>query len=119
MGKYDQLIKGESVIREGRANLQTDFIVPLGGKLVLTNIRLMFIPDKFTTVRQEPSGPVSIDIADIGEVVKKSGDLGNLLAGSFRNRLHIRCRDRSLVFQVWDINAWIISIKEMIANVHT
>ncbi|MBN1192044.1 MAG: hypothetical protein JXA46_19990 [Dehalococcoidales bacterium] len=119
MGNNIQLVKGESVIREGRANLQTDFIVPEGGKLFLTSKRLLFIPDKFTNIKQEPHGTISIDIHDIQKAEKKGSDLSNLLAGSFRNRLNIQCRKKSYIFQVWGIDAWINSIKSAAANAPT
>ena len=114
LNKDMQLNKSESVIKQSRANLQTDFIVPKAGTLVLTNMRLMFIPDKFTNVKQEPSGPVSIDISDIKGVGKKGGDLGNLLAGSFRNRLQIEGGGRLYIFQVHSLNGWITAIEAAI-----
>lgn len=107
----------ESVRKESRANLQTDFIIPVGGKLILTNRRLIFIPDKFSTVKQDNMETIILHIADLQAVEKKRGDMKNLLSGSFRDRLQIRSRERSFIFQVWDLKGWIILFEEKILNI--
>ena len=109
----------ENLIKEARANLQTDFIIPVGGKLILTNRRLVFIPDKFSTVKQDNMETIILNIADLRIVEKKKGDIKNLLSGSFRDRLQIKCPEKSYIFQVWGVDGWLKSITAVIRNVRT
>jgi len=101
----------ENLINEARANLQTDFIIPVGGKLILTNRRLIFIPDKFSTVKQDNMETIILNIADLLIVEKKKGDIKNLLSGSFRDRLSVSSQVKSYIFQVWGVDEWLKSFR--------
>jgi hypothetical protein len=109
----------ENLIKEARANLQTDFIIPVGGKLILTDRRLVFIPDKFSTVKQANTETIILNIADLRIVEKKKGDIKNLLSGSFRERLSVSSQGKSYIFQVWGVDGWLKSITAVIRNVRT
>jgi len=110
-----KLDEGESVLKESRASLQTDFIIPLGGRLYLTSRRLIFIPCKLS-ISPDRLETIVINLSEVSAAEKKKGDMSNLLAGSFRSRLHIRAGDRSYIFQVWGLDDWLERIKESIKN---
>lgn len=101
----------ESILKQSRANLQTDFIIPSGGRLFLTNKRLIFLPDRLSISPEKLAG-ITINLSDIETVGKKKGDMTNLLAGSFRSRLDLCGKDESYIFQVWGLDEWIKRIKE-------
>ena len=113
-----KLQEGEVILRESRANLQTTFIVPLGGRLLLTGRRLIFLPDRFSIPfpAWRAEGTV-IDLVSVTAVEVMRGDMANLLAGSFRRRLQVRCNEASYLFQVWRLDEWIESLREAIAGV--
>jgi len=112
-----QLQEGEVVLRESRANLQTTFIVPLGGRLLLTNKRLIFLPDRFSIpIRPRKAEDVVLDLVSVKAVEAMKGDMSNLLAGSFRSRLHVQCNDAAYVFQMWGLDEWGKSLKGAVAG---
>jgi len=112
-----QLQEGEALLRKSRANLQTAFIVPLGGRLLLTSKRLIFVPDRFSIPipARRAEGAV-IDLVSVTAVEAVKGDMTNLLAGSFRRRLHVRCNEASYLFQVWSLDEWIKSLRTVVAG---
>ena len=110
-----QLQEGEVLLKESRANLQTTFIVPLGGRLLLTNKRLIFLPDRFSVpIPARRAKDTALDLVSITTVEAIKGDMTNLLAGSFRRRLHIQGKDASYIFQVWGLDQWTNSLKEAV-----
>jgi len=111
-----KLEEGETVIKQSRANLQTGFIIPRGGKLILTTKRLIFLDDKFSSLILEKAPFIIISLAAIRAVERKKGDMRNLLAGSFRSRLHILCNENECLFQVWDVDKWLERIREAMEN---
>jgi|TARA_Y100000294_G_scaffold168051_1_gene177838 hypothetical protein len=115
---YDKITleKDEALLKESRANLQISFIIPPGGRLFLTNKRLIFRSGKIS-ISTEKLKSIMLNLADITGVEKRQGDMTNLLAGSFRHRLHIQCKDESYIFQLWDLDAWIEQIEEAVKNV--
>ena len=116
-GTRVQLQEGEVLLRESRANLQTTFIVPLGGRLKLTNKRLIFLPDRFSIpfpARRAEDTAVDLACVTAAEAVK--GDMRNLLAGSFRRRLHVQCNEVSYLFQVWSLEEWIKTLRAAVAG---
>ncbi len=111
-----QLQEGEVLLKESRANLQTSFIVPIGGKLLLTNKRLIFLPDRFSIpIPARRARDTVLDLASVKVIEAVKGDMTNLLAGSIRRRLHIQCGERSYTFQVWRLAEWVKSLKEAVA----
>jgi hypothetical protein len=114
LGKV-KLDEGEAVLKESRASLETGFIIPQGGRLYLTSRRLIFIPGKWS-LSPNRLETVVIDLSQVSAAEKKKGDMSNLLAGSFRKRLHIRAGDRSYLFQVWGLDGWLEQIKEIIKS---
>jgi len=116
-GTRGQLQEGEVLLRESRANLQTAFIVPLGGRLLLTNKRLIFLPDRFSIPFPAWRAKDTIlDLASVTEVEAVKGDMTNLLAGSFRRRLHVRCNEASYLFQLWSLDEWIKGLRKAVAG---
>ena len=112
-----ELRQGEILLKESRANLQTGFIVPLGGKLLLTNKRLIFLPDRFSIpFPARRATDTVLDLVSMKVVEAIKGDMTNLLAGSFRRRLCIQCNEASYVFQVWGLDAWVESLKQAVAE---
>ena len=112
-----QLQEGEVLVKKSRANLQTGFIVPLGGKLLLTNKRLVFLPDRFSIpIRPRKAEDIALDLVSVMGVGKLKGDMANLLAGSFRRRLHVQCNEASYLFQVWSLDEWIKSLRNAVAD---
>ena len=113
-----KLRQGEILLKKSRANLQAGFIVPLGGKLLLTNKRLFFLPDRFTIpIRPRKAKDIALDLVCITMVERMKGDMTNLLASSFRSRLHVQCNDTSYIFQMWGLDEWVKSLKEAVACV--
>ena len=113
----ERLQKGEVLLKESRANLQTTFIVPIGGKLKLTNKRLIFLPDRFSIpFPARRAQDTILDLVSVKAVEVIKGDMANLLAGSFRRRLHVQCIGASYLFQVWRPNEWIKSLKDAVAG---
>jgi len=116
-GRRAQLQEGEVLLRESRANLQTTFVVPLGGRLLLTNKRLIFLPDRFSIPFPAWRAKDTIlDLASVTVLEAMKGDAKNLLAGSFRRRLHVQCNEVSHLFQVWTLNEWIRSLRKAVAG---
>jgi len=112
-----RLQEGEVILRESRANLQTTFIVPLGGRLILTSKRLIFLPDRFSfPFPARRAQDTVMDLASVTVVEGVKGDMTNLLSGSFRRRLQVRCNEASYLFQVWRLDEWIESLREAIAS---
>ena len=112
-----ELKQGETILKESRANLQTDFIMSQGGRLFLTNKRFIFLPARFSIpMSTQKAEGIILNLADIKVVEKKKGDMTNLLAGSLRKRLHIQCNEKSYIFQIGGLNEWIRSIKEVIGK---
>jgi len=112
-----QLQEGEALLRESRANLQTTFIVPLGGRLLLTNKRLIFLPDRFSIpIPARRAKDTILGLASVTVVEAMKGDMTNLLAGSFRRRLHVQCNDASYLFQVWRLDEWLKSLTKAVAG---
>jgi len=112
-----QLRNGEVLLRDSRANLQTSFIVPVGGRLILTSKRLIFLPDRFSIpILARRAESTVIDLASVTAVEAVKGDMANLLAGSFRRRLHIQCNEASYLFQVWSLGEWIKDLREAVAS---
>ncbi len=112
-----QLQEGEVLLRESRANLQTTFIVPLGGRLLLTNKRLSFLPDRFSIpIPARRAKDTILGLASVTAVEAVKGDMANLLAGSFRRRLHVQCNEASYLFQVWNLDEWLRSLREAVAS---
>ncbi len=112
-----QLQEGEALLKESRANLQTTFIVPLGGKLLLTNKRLIFLPDRFSVpIPARRAKDTVLDLVYIEVVERMKGDMSNLLAGSFRSRLYVQCDEKSYIFQMWGLDDWVTSLKDAVAN---
>ena len=111
-----ELEKDEALLKKSKANLQISFIIPQGGTLFLTNKRLIFRPSKLSISPEKPKS-IILNLADITEVEKRRRDMTNLLAGSFRRRLHIQYEDESYIFQVWGLGAWIKQIEEAVKNV--
>jgi len=112
-----QLRDGEAVLRQSRANLKTTFIVPLGGMLLLTNKRLIFLPDRFSIpIRARRAKDVILDLASVKSVNILKGDTNALLAGSVRPRLHVQCEEASYLFHVWGLDEWIRALREAIGN---
>ena len=108
---------GEVLLRESRANLQTLFIVPVGGRLLLTNKRLLFLPDRFSIpFPARRADDTMLDLVSVTVVEAVKGDMTNLLAGSFRRRLHVQCNEASYLFQVWRLDEWIKSLKDAVAG---
>lgn len=109
------LEKGEVVLKESRANLQTDFIMSQGGRLFLTNKRFIFLPARLSIPMsaQKVKG-IILDLARIKVVEKRKGDMSNLLAGSLRSRLHIEGGGKSYVFQLHSLDEWVGAIEEAI-----
>jgi len=113
-----QLRNGEVLLRDSRANLQTAFIVPVGGRLILASKRLIFLPDRFSfPFPARRAQDTAVDLASVTAVEAVKGDMTNLLAGSFRRRLHVQCNGTSYLFQVWSLDEWIESLREAIAGV--
>jgi len=111
-----QLQEGEVLLRKSRANLQTTFIVPLGGRLHLTNKRLIFLPDRFSIpIPARRAKDTILGLASVTVVEAMKGDMTNLLAGSFRRRLHVQCNEASYLFQVWRLEEWVKSLSEAVA----
>ena len=106
-----KLSEGELVLKESRANLQADFLIPQGGRLYLTSKRLIFIPSKLS-ISPDRLETAVIDLSQIRTLEKKRGDMSNLLGGSFRSRLLIRTEDKSYFFQVWGLDDWLRKIHE-------
>jgi len=112
-----KLRQGEVLLKKSRANLQAGFIVPLGGKLLLTNKRLFFLPDRFTIpIRPRKAKDVVLDLVCITGVERVKGDMTNLLAGSFRSRLHVQCNEAAYTFQTWGLDEWVKNLKEAAVN---
>ena len=112
-----QLQEGEILLRKSRANLQTAFIVPLGGRLLLTSKRLIFLPDRFSVpIPARRAEDTVIELVSVTAVEAVKGDMTNLLAGSFRRRLHVRCNEASYLLQVWSLDEWIKSLREAVAG---
>jgi hypothetical protein len=112
-----QLQEREGVLRESRANLQTTFIVPLGGRLHLTNKRLIFLPDRFSIpFPARRAEDTVVDLVSVTAVEAVKGDMTNLLAGSFRRRLHVQCNEVSYLFQVWRLEEWIKTLRAAVAG---
>jgi hypothetical protein len=44
------------------------------------------------------------------------GDMTNLLAGSFRRRLHVQCNEASYLFQVRKLDEWLKSLRQAVAS---
>lgn len=113
-----QFQEGEILLKESRSNLQTSFIVPLGGKLLLTNKRLFLLPDRFTIpIRPRKAKDVVLELVCITGVERTKGDMTNLLAGSFRNRLCIQSNEAAYTFQMWGLTEWLKSLREAVAGV--
>jgi hypothetical protein len=111
-----QLQEGEVLLRKSRANLQTTFIVPLGGRLHLTSKRLIFLPDRFSIpIPARRAKDTILGLASVTVVEAMKGDMTNLLAGSFRRRLHVQCNEASYLFQVWRLEEWVKSLSEAVA----
>ena len=111
-----QLQEGEVLLRKSRANLQTTFIVPLGGRLHLTNKRLIFLPDRFSIpIPARRAKDTILGLASVTVVEAMKGDMTNLLAGSFRRRLHVQCNEASYLFQVWRLEEWVKSLSEAVS----
>jgi len=116
-GTRVQLQEGEVLLRRSRANLQTTFIVPLGGRLLLTNKRLIFLPDRFSIpFPARRAEDTVVDLVSVTAVEAVKGDMTNLLAGSFRRRLHVRCNGASYLFQVWRLDEWIKALRAAVAG---
>jgi len=112
-----ELQEGEVLLKESRANLQTPFIVPVGGRLLLTNKRVIFLPDRFSIpFPARRAEDTVIDLVSVTAVEVMRGDMANLLAGSFRRRLHVRCNEASYLFQVWGLTEWIKGLREAVAS---
>ena len=113
-----RLETGESILKQSRANLQIDFFIPIGGRLFLTSKRLIFIPGRFNISPEKPEN-VTLTLGTINRVEKKTRDMSNLLAGSFRSRLQvqsIQSHDKLYILQVWDINNWLKALKTAIIS---
>jgi hypothetical protein len=111
-----QLQEGEVLLRKSRANLQTTFIVPLGGRLHLTSKRLIFLPDRFSIpIPARRAKDTILGLASVTVVEAMKGDMTNLLAGSFRRRLHVQCNEASYLFQVWRLEEWVKSLSEAVS----
>jgi hypothetical protein len=112
-----QLQEGEVLLKESRANLQTSFIVPLGGRLHLTNKRLLFLPDRFSIpIPARRAKDTVLALVSVKAVEVMKGDMANLLAGSFRRRLYVQCNEASYLFQVWRLDEWLKSLKDAVAG---
>lgn len=112
-----ELQQGETVLKESRANLQTDFIMSQGGRLFLTNKRLIFLPARLSIpISAQKTEGIILDLALMKVVEKRRGDTSNLLAGSLRSRLYIQCNEKSYIFQIGGLDEWIRSIKEVIGK---
>ncbi len=112
-----KLRQGEVLLKESRANFQSGFIVPQGGKLLLTNKRLTFLPDRFTIpIPARKAKDIVLDLVCITMVEIMKGDMTNLLAGSFRSRLCIQCNETAYIFQTWGLDDWVKSLKEAVAG---
>jgi hypothetical protein len=112
-----QLQEGEVLLKESRANLQTTFIVPIGGRLLLTSKRLIFLPDRFSIpIPARRARDTILDLVSVKAVEAAQGDMTNLLAGSFRRRLHVQSDEESYMFQVWGLNKWVKSLKDAVAG---
>jgi hypothetical protein len=111
------LEKGEVVLKESRAHLQTDFMISQEGRLFLTNKRFIFLPARFSIpLSAQKAEDIILDLARINVAEKRKGDTSNLLAGSLRSRLYIQCNEKSYIFQIGGIDEWIRSIKEVIGK---
>ena len=100
---------GEIIIRESNAALQTSFFLPQSGKLLLTNKRLVFLPTGLFAFYK--AKPVIISIANIGVAAIKRGDISNLLAGSLRKRLSVRCEGEEYIFLVGKLEHWVRAVQ--------
>jgi len=81
------LLNGESIIKEGKANLQRG-IETVGGHLYLTTQRLIFESYKFNIQR----GNTIIDLGNINEVTKCWTKFLNLIP-LFPNSIKVETRD--------------------------
>ncbi|RLC60311.1 MAG: hypothetical protein DRI01_10335 [Chloroflexi bacterium] len=110
-----RLETGESILKQSGANLQIGFFIPIGGRLFLTSKRLIFIPGRFNISPEKPE-KVTLTLGSINRVEKKTRDMSNLLAGSFRSRLQVQSRDKLYILQVWDLNNWLKALKTAITS---
>ena len=79
-----ELQQGETVLKESRANLQTDFIMSQGGRLFLTNKRFIFLPARLSIpISAQKAEGIILDLARIKVVEKRKGDMGKKLYDTF------------------------------------
>ena len=104
--------EGEAVIRESKAALQTSFFISESGKLLLTNKRLVFVPNRLFAFYG--AKPVIVSLADIEAADKKVGDTENLLAGSLGERLSIWSKGEEYIFLVRELGGWVQAVRDEI-----
>lgn len=108
-----ELGEGEIIFKESKASLQTGFLIPQPGRLILTSQRLMFLSARVTIpFPAQKLQSIVLDLADIKAVEISKGDITNLLAGSFRKRLHVQDKEKSYIFQVRELDEWIDQLKK-------
>ena len=105
---------GEEVIRKGRANLQRG-IETVGGRLILTNQRLVFESHKLNAQR----GMMELGLDEIAAVSECWTKLFGIIP-LVQNSISVKALDgRELKFVLDDRQEWIDAIDEVLPSSHT
>ncbi len=101
---------GEEVIRRGRANLQRG-METVGGRLILTNQRLVFESHKLNLQR----GETDLDLADIEEVSECWTKLFGIIP-LVQNSVSVKTSNHELKFVLDDRQEWIDAITDTLPS---
>ena len=101
--KNPELTDDETIIKEDGVNLFQNFFNALGGKLFLTEKRLIFISHKFNL----PNSSIKIQLEDISEIIERK------TIGIINNGLRIKTKNcLRYDFVVNDRKSWIEKLKK-------
>jgi len=101
--KNPELTENETIIKEDGANLFHNFFNAIGGKLFLTEKRLIFNSHKFNL----PNSTITIQLEDISEIIERK------TIGIINNGLRIKTKNGLRYdFVVNDRNNWIEKLKK-------
>lgn len=102
-----KLLRNETVIKEGKANFFKSTINQVGGKLYLTNQRIIFEAHAFNF-----GGKTNVDL-DLNQLVRSQSGRTNLVSGEIElfDKYH-----NKYVFTVYDRKSWAEAIETQIVK---
>ena len=103
-------ITGETIIRTSWAANATRNI-PIGGRLYLTNFRLVWVPNKFRLLPSEPIWEAALQ--QVKGAAKAPKSMGDIFMIGFQQRLAVRLDSGDRLFALYGVANWVREIESV------